>query len=319
MHIPDGLLDVRTSVGTGVVAGAGVAASLRLARTDLAERMVPLAGLVAAYVFAAQMLNVPIAAGTSGHLLGAALAAALVGPWVGALCLTVVLCVQSLVFADGGLSALGANVVNMALVATIGGWLVLAFVRAVLGGGRRGVLVGTAVSSWCSTVLAAAAFTGEYALGGGAVSSRTVAWSMIGAHAVVGIGEAVVTTMIVSSVLATRPDLVYVARGQGASATGRIRRRVPLVAAVAVLVGLAVVASLVSSDDPDTLSRVAERAGVGPASGPGPLAGYEVAGVGRHSASAGLAATLGVLVTVVLALSVFALVRRAQGRAASRP
>ena len=118
MHIPDGFVDVPTSLAFGAVAVAGGGLCLRRARNELDERTAPLAGLVAAFVFAVQALNFPIAAGTSGHLLGGALAAVLVGPWTGALCVTVVLAVQALFFADGGFSALGLNDTNMALVTT---------------------------------------------------------------------------------------------------------------------------------------------------------------------------------------------------------
>jgi cobalt/nickel transport system permease protein len=116
MHVPDGFLDAPTSIGTGVVAAAAVGVALRGARRELDDRTAPLAGLVAAFVFAAQMLNFPVASGTSGHLLGGALAAILVGPYTGLLCMATVFLVQCLLFADGGLSALGLNVVNMALV-----------------------------------------------------------------------------------------------------------------------------------------------------------------------------------------------------------
>ena len=124
MHVPDGFIDAPVSVGAGVLAAAGVAVCLRGARRELDDRTAPLAGLVAAFVFAVQMLNFPVAAGTCGHLLGGALAAILVGPYTGALCVAVVLLVQSLLFADGGLTALGVNVIDMSLVTVVVGWFV---------------------------------------------------------------------------------------------------------------------------------------------------------------------------------------------------
>jgi cobalt/nickel transport system permease protein len=172
-----------------------------------------LAGLVAAFVFAVQMLNFPVAAGTSGHLLGGVLAAVLVGPWVGALCVSVVLIVQALLFADGGLSALGLNITNMALVGALGGWLAFAALRHVLPASRSAVVAASAVAAWVGVVLASLAFTLEYALGGHeAASTGTVLVAMVGTHALVGVGEAVITAMTVSAVLATRPDLVHGAR-----------------------------------------------------------------------------------------------------------
>src|SRR4051794_26160051 len=145
MHIPDGFMDGGTSLAGGAIASGGVAVCLRRTADVLDERQVPMVGLTAAFVFAVQMVNFPVAAGTSGHLLGGVLAAALVGPWAGALAITVVLVVQAFLFADGGLSALGLNVINMALIGALGGYAVLAAVRAVLPRTRRAVLAACAV------------------------------------------------------------------------------------------------------------------------------------------------------------------------------
>src|ERR687895_1226963 len=131
MHVPDGFLDAPTSIATGAIAVAGVAVALRKARTELDDRTAPMAGLVAAFIFAGQMMNFPVGAGTSGHLLGGALAAVLVGPWTGALCVSVVLLVQAL-FADGGLTALGLNIPNMAILTSFGGYLLFLGLRRVL-------------------------------------------------------------------------------------------------------------------------------------------------------------------------------------------
>lgn len=210
MHIPDGFLDAPTSIGAGVVAVGGLAVCLR--RSDLAadDRLAPLAGLTSAFVFAAQMLNFPVAAGTSGHLLGGALAAILVGPWLGAICVAVVLLVQCLLFADGGLSALGLNVVNMALVSALGGFAIFLGLRAVLPRTRGAVVVASGIAAGLGVVLASLAFTVEYALGGtGGASVATVARAMVGVHVLIGIGEGVITALVVSAVLASRPDLVH--------------------------------------------------------------------------------------------------------------
>lgn len=213
MHIPDGLLDAPTAIGAGVVAAGGVALSLHEARRDDLEARAAMTGLVAAFVFAAQMLNVPVAGGTSGHLLGGLLAAVLVGPWLGSLALTVVLVVQALLFADGGISALGLNVVNMALVPAFAGYALFRLARWALPATRRGVLAATAVAAFASVVLAALAFTFEYAVGGnGAAPIATVGGAMVGVHVPIGIVEAVITTLTVGAVLASRPDLVFGAR-----------------------------------------------------------------------------------------------------------
>lgn len=214
MHIPDGLVDAPTSLAAGLAAAGGVALALRRGDKDPLTSRAPMTGLVAAFVFSAQMLNFPVAAGTSGHLIGGLLAAVLVGPWFGALALTVVLVVQSLLFADGGISALGLNVVNMALVSALGAYGLFWLLRKVLPSSRAGVLAATALAAFSSVVLAAIAFTIEYAIGGnGSAPIATVAAAMVGVHSAIGLGEAVISTLTVAAVLGTRPDLVYGAGG----------------------------------------------------------------------------------------------------------
>lgn len=209
MHVPDGFFDAPTSVATGVVATVGIGVALCKARAELDDRTAPMAGLVAAFVFAGQMINFPVGAGTSGHLLGGALAAILVGPWTGALCISVVLLVQGLFMADGGLTALGTNVVLMALVGTFVGYAVFRLALPVLPRKLGSVPVAAALGALVSVPAAAAVFTLLFALGGTAdVSVDKVLTAMLGWHLVIGIGEAVVTGLVVSAVLASRPDLV---------------------------------------------------------------------------------------------------------------
>ena len=209
MHVPDGFIDAPVSVGAGVLAAAGVAVALRGARRELDDRTAPMAGLVAAFVFAAQMLNFPVAAGTSGHLLGGALAAILVGPWTGALCVAVVLIVQALLFADGGLTALGVNVVDMSLVAVVVGYAIFRVLVRVLPYGRGTVMGSAFVAAFVSVPVSALAFVGFYALGGTAdVSLSAVLGAMLGVHVLIGLGEGLITAFTVGSILAVRPDLV---------------------------------------------------------------------------------------------------------------
>src|SRR6187397_3269072 len=157
MHVPDGFLDAPTSVGTGVVAAVAVGVALRGARRELDDRTAPMAGLVAAFVFAAQMLNFPVASGTSGHLIGGLLAAVLVGPTVAVVCVTVVLVVQALLFADGGLSALGLNIVNLALVPALLGYPVFVVLRQLLPRSRASIVVASGVTAGITVVLASLA------------------------------------------------------------------------------------------------------------------------------------------------------------------
>jgi cobalt/nickel transport system permease protein len=202
------------SVGAGLVAAAGVAICLRGARRELDDRTAPMAGLVAAFIFAVQMLNFPVAAGTSGHLLGGALAAILVGPYTGALCVAVVLLVQALFFADGGITALGVNVVNMSLVTVLVGYLVFKLLLAVLPRSRRSVIASSFVAALVSVPVASLSFVLFYALGGTTdVPLGKVLAAMVGVHVLIGIGEAFITALTVGSVLAARPDLVRGARG----------------------------------------------------------------------------------------------------------
>jgi cobalt/nickel transport system permease protein len=213
MHVPDGFLDVPTSVATGAAAATAVGVALRGARRELDDRTAPLAGLVATFVFAAQMFNFPVGAGTSGHLMGGALAAILVGPWTGVLCMSVVLLVQCLLFADGGVTALGTNIVLIGVVGVVVGWLVFRALQAVAP--RRPALVApmAAVAALLSVPAAALAFVGLYAVGGTApIPLDSLTTAMLGWHLLIGIGEATITGLVVGSIVAVRPDLVHGAR-----------------------------------------------------------------------------------------------------------
>ncbi|WP_086661745.1 energy-coupling factor ABC transporter permease [Lentzea kentuckyensis] len=214
MHMSDGLLNAPVSVAFLVIAAAGVGFALIKARADLDDRTAPMAGLVATFIFAVQMINFPILPGASGHLLGGALAAILVGPYVGALCVTIVLVVQALLFADGGLTALGANVTNMALIGTATGFFVAVALRRIAERGKGGLAAVAFVSALVNTVVASTGFIVEYAIGGvGGVEIGKVALLMWGLHVLIGIGEGLITAVTVTSVASIRPDLVYLLRG----------------------------------------------------------------------------------------------------------
>lgn len=220
----DGIVNAPTSVFFGVVAASGLALCARRARDELDERTVPLAGLVAAFIFAVQMVNFPILPGVSGHLLGGTLAAILVGPYTGALCIAIVLIVQSLLFADGGVSALGTNITNMALIGVTAGYVTAVSVAAALRRTHNGPTVrilGVAgfVAGIVGTVCAATGFVIEFAIGGAApVSLGSVATYMLFTHALIGIGEGIITALTVMAVARVRPDLVYLLRNHRAPA-----------------------------------------------------------------------------------------------------
>ncbi|WP_440099803.1 energy-coupling factor ABC transporter permease [Streptosporangium sp. H16] len=338
MHVPDGFFNAAVSVSAGVVAAAGVAVCLRGARRELDDRTAPMAGLVAAFVFAVQMLNFPVAAGTSGHLLGGALAAILVGPYTAVLCVAVVLLVQAFFFADGGLTALGVNITLMGLVAVLVGWGVFRLItRSVR---NRGAVVAAAfIAALLSVPASALAFTLLFWAGGAApIEIGTVAAAMGGVHLLIGVGEGLITAVTVSTVLAIRPDLVYGARelvaplvlrgadgdvtvtpgnpatsGSSAPSAPPAARRPGwfLPAGVAVAALLAGVVSFYASSSPDGLERVAEDKGfIGQADdhalGEQPLADYgDVGGI-----PVGVAGLIGVGVTLAVGGGVFYAVRR---------
>lgn len=213
MHMSDGIVSAPASVLFGAVAACGLVLCARRARGELDERTVPLAGLVAAFIFAVQMVNFPILPGVSGHLLGGALAAILVGPYTGALCIGIVLVVQSLLFADGGVTALGANITNMALIGVAAGYVSAVAALRMLGRGRIAVV--SFVAALVGTVCAAMGFVIEYAVGGAAqVPLGAVGGYLVGTHVLIGIGEGVITALTVTAVARSRPDLVYLLRTQ---------------------------------------------------------------------------------------------------------
>jgi cobalamin biosynthesis protein CbiM len=210
MHIPDGFIDPQTSAIFAGISAVGVAAALKGARSQLDEKTAPLAGLTAVFIFAVQMLNFPVAAGTSGHLLGAVLAAVLVGPWAATLALTIVLLMQAFLFADGGLTALGLSVFNMSILAVWVGYGIFLLVRKVLPKNKASITAAAFVGALLSVPVAATGFTLQYAMGATATfSTSTVFGAMVGTHVLIGIGEAIITGLTVSAVLASRSDLVY--------------------------------------------------------------------------------------------------------------
>ncbi|MFF4266546.1 energy-coupling factor ABC transporter permease [Streptomyces virginiae] len=336
MHVPDGFINAPVSVAAGVVAAVAVAVSLRGARRELDERTAPLAGLVAAFIFAVQMLNFPVAAGTSGHLLGGALAAILVGPYTGVLCVSVVLLMQGILFADGGLTALGVNITVMGVVTVVVAHAIFRGLLRILPPTRRSVTVAAFTGALLSVPAAAAAFTLVYAVGGTTdVPIAKVITAMVGVHVLIGIGEAVITAATVGAVIAVRPDLVH---GAG-RLTSRLKLRVdgalvdaPAAAAapapagagstrkvwVTGLVTALVLAGFVSfyaSADPDGLEKVAADKGIDEkveehAAANSPLADYGVKDVDDARLSGGLAGVIGVGVTVVAGTGIFWAVRR---------
>jgi len=207
MHIPDGFVTVSVAAAGIVVSAGCVAYAVKTTNKKLGEKQVPLMGVLSAFIFAAQLLNFPIAGGTSGHVLGAALAAILLGPWAGMLVMACVLVVQSLIFQDGGLLALGVNVLNMGVVGCLASYYIYRGVFLLFRGSRTGILLGGGIAAWFSVVIAAVMAALELAVSG-TVPYKVALLAMAGVHALIGIGEALVTVSVLSLVLATRADLL---------------------------------------------------------------------------------------------------------------
>ena len=301
MHIPDGFLDAKTAMVTSVLATAGLGLALKGVRRTVPPRRIPLIGLAAAFVFAAQLLNFPVAGGTSGHLIGAVLAAVLLGPSAAVLVMSAVLILQCLMFADGGVTALGANLFNMALVAPTVGYGIYRLLRRVVGEGLRERLFATAFAAWCSTMAAAISCAGQLALSG-TVPLRVAVPAMGGIHALIGLGEALVTTLVVAAVARARPELLLEPTGP------RHQARYGELAAQGLLVALALAVFVApfASGWPDGLEKVAatlgfeHRAAVSPAF-PAPLPDYRLPGGGSAALSTVIAGAAGTLVAFGLA------------------
>jgi cobalt/nickel transport system permease protein len=248
---------------TTAIGAAGLAYGLRTVERKHGSRTTSLMGMMAAFVFAAQMVNFPVGPGVSGHLLGGVLSAVVLGPWAGAVVIAAVLIVQCLLFQDGGLTALGANFINMGLVGAVGGYAIYAPLRRMIGG-RRGVLIGSMVAAWFSVLLAAGAFTIELAiLGGKGEFLRILSWMAL-VHAVIGLGEALITGLVVRFLLLTRPDLIdeAVAVEEDAPQGRRLPGWLSTTAAgLAIALGVAVFLSPFAWDAPDGLEFVGEKLG----------------------------------------------------------
>jgi cobalamin biosynthesis protein CbiM len=210
MHIPDGFIDLPTSAAFAAASALAVAGAVKGARKQLSEQSAPLAGLTAVFIFAVQMLNFPVAAGTSGHLIGAALAMVLVGPYAATLALVVVLIIQAFLFADGGLTALGLNIFNMAVISVWVSFAVFMLLKKIFPKTKSWLVIATFVSALISVPAAAIGFVIQYAIGANATfSAGTVLNAMVGTHILIGIGEAIITALTVSAVLASRSDMVF--------------------------------------------------------------------------------------------------------------
>ncbi len=289
MHIPDAVLEPRVVAATGVLGAAGLGYCLRQADKQLRDRTTPYMGILAAFIFAAQMVNFPVGPGVSGHLLGGVLAAVALGPWAGAVVIGAVLIVQCFLFGDGGLTALGANFLNMGIIGSVIGYGIYDPLRRMIGG-QRGILVGAMIAAWFTVLLAAGACAVELA----AIDHRqdffrVLSWMAL-VHAVIGVGEALITGMVVRYLLLTRPDLID--HGSGSEMGTGIETPqspvpagsswlTPIVAGLGISLAIAIFLAPFASEQPDGLEFVGEKTGVLTESGPSvsftaPLQDYQL-------------------------------------------
>lgn len=253
LHIPDGFLSLMVSIVCWVAAALTLAAAISRTNRSLGERQIPLMGVMAAFIFAAQMINFPVAGGTSGHLIGGMLAAVLLGPWAAVLVMTSVVAVQALLFQDGGLLVLGFNIFNMGIVSVFVGYAAYDWIRRALNNTRTAQLVGAAAGAWLGVLAAAIAASLELAVSGTS-PLEVVLPAMVGVHILIGIGEALITVAAVAFIQQTRPDLT------GAAAAVEARGST-WVAVGLVLALVVVLVSPLANPNPDGLERVAEDHG----------------------------------------------------------
>lgn len=307
MHIPEAVLDWRVALATSAVAAGGLMLGLARLRGHLRDRTTVLMGTMASFVFAGQMVNFPLyPLPISGHLMGGVLASVLLGPWAGSIVMAAVLIVQCFLYADGGVTALGANFLNMGLIGCLGGYAIYDAIRRSLGG-RSGVLIGAMAAAWFSVILSAGAFAIELGLSGNGVAFFDVLGWMALVHAGIGLGEAVITGLVLRFVLQARPDLIHDPRD-----LGELERR-PASAGVAVagvLVALAVAILLapLASEHPDGLEWVGERLGFLKEGEPlfrAPLPDYQltIPGIAQVKAATAAAGVLGTLVVFAVAFA----------------
>jgi cobalt/nickel transport system permease protein len=309
LHIPDGFLSTAVALVGWVLMIGSVAYALRQTSGQLGDKQIPLMGVLAAFIFAAQAINFPVAGGTSGHLLGGALAAIIMGPWAAVLIMTSVIALQAILFQDGGLLALGFNVVNMGVLTAFTGYVTYQLIRRVMGEGRTSVLVAGAVGAWLSVVVGAIATAIQLSISGTTPLGVALP-AMAGVHALIGVGEALITVGALSFIFAARRDLLNI----GEAAPGKT-------SATWWLGGLAVslivaVFSFAASPDPDGLERVAEDTGFLGAAQDSLYTifpDYTLPFVGDPLISGILAVVLGTLIVFAIAFGI----ARLQGRKAS--
>lgn len=302
MHVPDGLLNPLTCCATGMISTATVAYALHRVRSDLPPRTVPLMGVTAACLFAAQMVNFPIPGGTSGHLLGGLLAATLLGPWAGLIVMTIVLFVQCLLFQDGGITALGANILNLGVAGSIAGYAIYSLIRRTVGG-MRGTLAAGIIGAWFSVQIGAVLCSLELCAGGDFRFTPTLAVMLL-FHSLIGLGESLATGLAMAWILRVRPDLIY---GQTPTKNLATRTSELMIAGTSIALILAALVSPFASTSPDGLEAAVQRSGFDLSQltsfWPSPFADYRVSSLEPFGIAGSAAGLIGAFAAMALAIS----------------
>ena len=297
MHVPDGFMNVTMSAATGVISFGTLWAYIRSAKDLIADKFIALTGMMSALIFVLQMINFPIAAGTSGHLLGGALAVIVLGPRLGLICLSVVVIIQSLLFADGGLSALGVNVLNMAIVTSATSWFIVKYWIKFIGKNKTSIVSVSVLAGILSVVFSSIAFTIQYAIGGTiSIPVGTVLLAMVTTHFIIGFGEGIITALIITLLLRVRPDLIYAYERSDENTT-----KVSFYGLFIILILLLSLITPFASSSPDGLESVAEEFGFTQTDGVVLLLDdYGIGSVNNDFISTVLSALLGVVVLAIM-------------------
>jgi cobalt/nickel transport system permease protein len=297
MHVPDGFMNVTMSAATGVISFGTLWAYIRSAKDLIADKFIALTGMMSALIFVLQMINFPIAAGTSGHLLGGALAVIVLGPRLGLICLSVVVIIQSLLFADGGLSALGVNVLNMAIVTSATSWFIVKYWIKLIGKNKTSIVSVSVLAGILSVVFSSIAFTIQYAIGGTiSIPVGTVLLAMVTTHFIIGFGEGVITALIITLLIRVRPDLIYAYERNDENTT-----KVSFYGLFIILILLLSLITPFASSSPDGLESVAEDFGFTQTDGIVLLLDdYGISAVNNDFVSTVLSALLGVTVVAIM-------------------
>jgi cobalt/nickel transport system permease protein len=297
MHVPDGFMNVTMSAATGVISFGTLWVYIRSAKDLIADKFIALTGMMSALIFVLQMINFPVAAGTSGHLLGGALAVIVLGPRLGLICLSVVVIIQSLLFADGGLSALGVNVLNMAIVTSATSWFIVKYWIKFIGKNKTSIVTVSVLAGILSVVFSSIAFTIQYAIGGTiSIPVGTVLIAMVSTHLIIGLGEGIITALIITLLMRVRPDLVYAYDRSDENTT-----KVSFYGLFIILILLLSLVTPFASSSPDGLESVAEEFGFTQTDGIVLLLDdYGINAINNNFLSTVLSALLGVTVVAVM-------------------